>query len=190
MITDFRNLLLIFFTLIYAHYNCISQTNFKWDVKTDSLQDKQSQLYSKTKLFIAETWKSAKDVIQNDDANAGIILVKGISVKNLFYQLNDHKWTYSYKVKFMIKDNKCRIIIDDVACISAIAENKNFGSYNNDWPLMPVADIYPSEKGLRLTGINEERYLKLMNSLKDELQLIVNLYLASMQKPYNEENEW
>ncbi len=35
----------------------------------------KTHLYSATKMFIAEFWKSAKDVIQNDDKEAGIILI-------------------------------------------------------------------------------------------------------------------
>ena len=83
----------------------IGQTNFKWD-KIDSIQKNQNELYSITKMYIGETWKSAQSVIQNDDKEGGSILVKGLSVQSLFFQMNDHRWTFSYTVKFLFKDNK------------------------------------------------------------------------------------
>ena len=159
------------------------QTNFKWDVIIDSLDDNQGQLYSKTKLFIGETWKSAQNVIQNDDKDAGIILVKGISVQNLYYQMNDHRWTFSYSVKFLMKNNKCRIIIEDVYCSAA-----RVAQY--EWPHMPVSDVYPSSKGLKITGVNEKRYVQLMISLRTELQSIVNSYTDYVKKPLFNNSDW
>lgn len=141
-------------------------------------------MYSKTKLFIGETWKSAQDVIQSDDKEGGVVLVKGLSIQNLFYQMNDHRWTYSYTIKFMIKDNKCRVIIDDVKCIGA-----KVGTY--EWAHMPVADAYPATKGMKLTGVNEKRYLTLMSNLKAELQAVVDTYLDAMSKPLaTEDSDW
>lgn len=160
-----------------------AQTDFKWDVIIDSLDDSKSQLYSKTKFFISETWKSAKDVIQNDDKESGLILIKGLSVQNLFFQLNDHKWTYSHTIKFFMKDNKCRIIIEDVYCQSARCQQY-------EWPHMPVADNYPSSNGLKITGVNEKRYLELMTSLKQELQSIVDLYSSAMKKSVVADPDW
>lgn len=164
---------------IFSH----GQTNFKWDIVIDSLEENQSQLYSKTKLFIGETWRSSQDVIQNDDAAAGVILVKGLSVQNLFYQMNDHRWTYAYSIKFMVKDKKCRIVIDNVYCDAA-----RCATY--EWPHMPVADVYPTEKGLKLTGVNEERYLELMTKLKSELQMVVDSYSAYIKNPIANTEDW
>ena len=159
-------------------------TGFKWDVIIDSLDNSKSELYSKTKLFIGQTWKSAQNVIQSDDAESGVILVKGLSIQDVFYQMNNHRWTYAYSVTFMIKDNKCRIIVDNVYCDAA-----RTGSY--EWPRMPVADTYPDSKGLITTGVNEARYLELMSTLKAELQSMVNSYSNHVRKPLIEENsDW
>ncbi len=159
------------------------QTNFKWDVIIDSLDDNQSQLYSKTKLFIGEAWKSAQNVIQNDDKDAGIILVKGLSIQNLYYQMNDHRWTFSYSVKFLMKDNKCRVIINNVYCSAA-----RVAQY--EWPHMPVSDTYPTTKGLKITGVNEKRYLQIMTSLKQELQSNVDSYINYVKKPLVNNSDW
>ena len=151
-----------------------SQDNFKWE-KIDSISKNKNEIYSLTKMFIGETWKSAQDVIQNDDKEGGMVLVKGLSIQSLYFQANDHRWTFSYTVKFLFKDNKYRVIIEDVFCKSA-----RCGQY--EWPHMPVADTYPTEKGLKTTGVNEERYLEIMTSLKKELQSIVDRYESYLKK--------
>ena len=145
-----------------------AQTNFKWD-EVDSISKTKTELYSLTKMYIAETWKSAQDVIQNDDKDGGMILVKGVSIQKPFYQMHTHNLVFSYSVKFLFKDNKYRIIIENVYCQSHRVEVY-------DWALMPVADTYPTEKGLRITTTNEEKYLEIMASLRNELQLIVDGY--------------
>jgi hypothetical protein len=172
-----------FIAIVLFFSNGYCQTNFEWDVIIDSPDNSKSELYSKSKLFIAETWKSAQDVIQNDDSESGVILVKAKSVQNLYFQLNDHRWTFDYSIKFLMKDNKCRIIIDNVHCEAARA-----GTY--EWPHMPVADRYPETKGLIRTGVNEERYLKVMTMLKSELQMIVDSYSAYVRKPLVNDSNW
>lgn len=172
---------LLTLTFLFIGLVSFGQTNFKWDVITDSLEDNKSQLYSKTKLFIGETWKSAQNVIQNDDKEAGIILIKGVSIQNLYYQMNDHRWTFNYTIKFLMKDNKCRIVIEDVYCSAA-----RVAQY--EWPHMPVSETYPESKGLKITGVNEKRYLTIMTSLMQELQSIVDTYSTAVKKP--NDSDW
>jgi hypothetical protein len=64
----------------YSYHIANGQANFKWEV-TDSSKKSASEIYSETKMFIAKTWKSSNEVIQNDDKEAGIILVKAISLQ-------------------------------------------------------------------------------------------------------------
>jgi hypothetical protein len=162
--------------------NVIGQTNFKWD-KIDSIQKNQNELYSITKMFIGETWKSAQSVIQNDDKEGGSILVKGLSVQSLYFQMNDHRWTFSYTVKFLFKEKKYRVIIEDVYCQSAVCAQY-------EWPHLPVADDYPIEKGLKLTGLNEERYLEVMTTLKKELQNIIDGYEDYLKSSKSNNGDW
>ncbi len=160
----------------------IAQSNFKWD-KIDSIAKNSDEIYSITKMFIGETWKSAQDVIQNDDKTGGMILVKGLSIQTINYQLNDHTWRFSYTVKFLFKDSKYRIVIENVYCEAA-----RCAEY--EWPHMPVADTYPSEKGLRTTGVSQERYLEIMAALKQELQSIVDGYKQYLDTPKSNNGDW
>ena len=63
-----------------------SQTDFKWE-KIDSVPKTKYQIYSDTKMFIAENWKSVQNVIQNDDKEAGLILVKGTTSIDMPFML-------------------------------------------------------------------------------------------------------
>jgi hypothetical protein len=155
-------------------------SGFVWN-KTDSITKTKNQIYSDTKMFIAETWKSAKNVIQNDDKEGGMILVRGASVQSQFFQLNDHTWTYFYHVKFYMKENKFKIVIDNVTCESAIC-----GAYN--WPLLQPNDgEYP---GYVKTSLSEDRYQELMTSLKNELQSIYYGYLKYIKTPSASIEDW
>ena len=78
-----------------------TQTNFKWE-KVDSVAKNKAQIYSDTKMFIAEYWKSAQTVIQNDDKEGGMILVKGTTDYSFSPMwLVTSKYNYSYSVKFL-----------------------------------------------------------------------------------------
>ena len=103
--------LFIFFALI--SYYSSAQENFKWE-KTDTISLDKKTIYSLTKLFISEKFKSANYVIQNDDKDAGIIVVKGACQKNTTFVLNDYTYSYSFTIIFRIKDNKYKITLDFV----------------------------------------------------------------------------
>lgn len=180
-----KNTRILLFAIIFTFINTISfgQTGFKWDVIIDSLNSNQNELYSKTKLFIAETWNSAQNVIQNDDKAGGIILVKALNIQILNFQTLDHKWVYKYTVKFFMKNNRCRIIIDNVFCESAMCRQE-------EWPLLQPSFNYPSSKGLRITGINEKRYMQLMTSLEQDLQNIVSSYKEYVKEPLINNSDW
>lgn len=147
--------------------SAFAQSNFRIE-RVDSVSKTKSQIYADTKMFIAETWKSANDVIQNDDKENGMILIKGVTIQSKYYQMNDHKWYYSYTVKFLMKEGKYKVILEDVKCTNAYA-----GTYK--WPLIEFCENceYP---GYMKTSINEKRWTELMDSLKNEFNGIVNAY--------------
>jgi hypothetical protein len=53
--------------------NLFSQSNFKWE-RVDSCGKTKDVLYTDTKIFIADSWKSAQNVIQNDDKDGDNII--------------------------------------------------------------------------------------------------------------------
>jgi hypothetical protein len=160
-----------------------AQTNFAWDEIIELDGQSKDQIYSKTKLYVADTWKSANDVIQNDDKEAGLILLKGSTMQNLVYQTLDHKYYFSYTIKLYQKDDKARMTIDNVNCTNVIVTG------NYDWAKPPVADAYPEDKGMKLTSMTEKNYLKLMEMLKSDIQLIADKFKSDMVKPLATEND-
>ena len=133
----------------------------------------KAQIYSDTKMFIAETWKSANDVIQNDDKDGGMILVKGTTIQNVSIGMSKNSFTYSYNVKFLMKENKFKILVENL-------------NYNNG----PTAawdgyDLKPQEvfPGLIKAGISKKVWTGLMESLKIEMQSIVDRYEKAIKLP-------
>lgn len=145
---------------------------FIWE-KIDSTKKTKEQLYTDTKLFIADEWKSAKDVIQNDDKEGGNILVKGLSNQITFNSLGaTYSYTYIYNVTFKFKDSKYKFVIDNVKCYSTIGS-----SFDNKLFIEPhdLADCpYMGKKF-------EEKCDLVMNSLKSELQDILEDYQKVIQ---------
>ena len=172
----------VLFAVMALCLSCLTsqaQENFQWDV-IDSIPKTKDQIYSDTKMFIAEQWKSAQNVIQNDDKEKGIILLKGNSIQKRFFQLNDHIWVFVYTVKFYMKDNKYRIVIDNIYCESA-----RCAQY--DWPLLPITLDYP---GMMKTSLNKERFIEIMVTIQAEMQLIVDKYKSFMQTESTIEEDW
>jgi|WetSurMetagenome_2_1015567.scaffolds.fasta_scaffold540464_2 hypothetical protein len=88
-------ILLICGSLIFAA--SFGQVNFIWE-KTDSIPMTKSQLYSTTKMFIAEFLNSPKEaVILNDDKEAGVIFVKAFVTT---IAEGNNMYIYDYNVTF------------------------------------------------------------------------------------------
>jgi hypothetical protein len=71
-------------------------------------------LYSQLNEWIALKYRSAKDVIQLNDKENGIIIVKGIFANIEFAGLAGNR-DVLHSITFKIKDGKMRVIITDMA---------------------------------------------------------------------------
>lgn len=171
--------------LLFLSLFTFSQTNFKWD-KIDSCSKTKSQIYSDTKMFISETWKSSKDVIQNDDKDGGMILIKGMTHINIKQGISPLTvYWYSYNIKFFMKDNKYKIIVSDVSCNDAICTNNSGSSH---WPLITACDNceYP---GYWKCSLKEPNYNLLLSTLKQNLQDIVDSYEKTIKSQSQNSND-
>ncbi len=158
-----------------------SQSNFKWE-KSDSISKTKIEIYSITKLFISEYWKSSQDVIQNDDKEAGIILVKGISNKFTFTSMGaTYAYKYSYNVTFRMKDSKYKFTIENVKCYSTVGS-----SFDNKLIIEPhELDNCPYKE--KKFG---EKCNQIMTSLKSELQSISDNYENAIKSAKKTEGDW
>jgi len=176
-------ILLVCGSFIFA--SSFGQMNFKWE-KTDSIAKTKSQLYSATKMYIAKAWTSSKDVIQNDDKEAGVILIKGRNVQSFTIRLGlcPMKYIYNYSVTFKMKDGKYKITMDNVYCSSAIGGT----DYASLRPLEPSDIIpYPFKTG---GIISRNRAEQMMQSLKADLQVLVDNYLIYIKATDSTNDSW
>lgn len=161
-----KTILLITFLSIVFKFN--AQENFQWQIK-DSVNMSMDEIYSFTKQFIGQTWKSAKDVIQNDDKDNGSILVKGLTSPIVFAHMGaTYSYTYSYELIFKMKNNRYMLELNNVKCHSTVGS-----SFENKLFIEP--DKCPSGNKKF-----EEKCNQLMIDLKAQLQNIVDLYTKSI----------
>lgn len=170
-----RMILFVFATFIAL--GSFSQENFQWD-KIDSVNKSKDQIYSDTKLFIAEKWKSAAAVIQNADKEDGNILVKGEAHMTSSYLLNAHKFSFSYTVRFFMKDKKYRIQIDNVS-------NYSHTCQGNIWNNVKPVDNYEGD-----TNLPEKKGREMFAQLKAQLQSIVDDYSTYIKQDSGNKSDW
>lgn len=87
--------------------------NYTGVVQADSMSAKSLQ--SRAKLFVAEAFKSAKDVTQMDDPDGGIIMVKGTMAPVIKAPLLGHiEYGYvSFTIKIQVKDGRYKYTFSD-----------------------------------------------------------------------------
>ena len=81
------------------------------------LSGSKTELYTKSRIWFSETFKSAEAVLQMDDKDAGIMIGKAYSdiyVSNKFYDEDDIKTKAYFTIKVQVKENKCKLEIYDV----------------------------------------------------------------------------
>jgi hypothetical protein len=158
-----------------------SQNQFKWE-KIDTIGKTKEQLYTDTKIFIANTWKSSQDVLQNDDKDSGIIILRGSSSQKINYLLTTFHYIYSYTVTFKMKDNKYKISIDNVFCDKAYLIGK---IDNNICKIEPFDGEYiKCKRGFMGNAtLPENKALELMEKLKSEINYIFYGYELYINSP-------
>lgn len=123
---------------------------------------KKNDLYIRAKLFFAEQFKSAKEVIQLDDKEQGIILGKGltkISYWNIFSKTYEDLF---FTLKFELKDYKFRYTISDIT----------HSTYK-----------FPVEMYWKNTGMTK----KIRKAISESLQDLSNMIESEMKKPLNKD---
>ncbi len=161
--------MIIVFVIGMIALQSYGQDGFKWN-KVDSVNKTKSQIYSDTKMYIAKTWNSAQDVIQNDDKDGGSILIKGLYTKDISMVggMQVYRYVYNYTVSFLMKDNRFKIILNDVHC-SSVTFMTN--------PSMNLPKVEPFEGECPKTGgVNKSKVVDMMVDLKIKLQNIVDSY--------------
>jgi len=103
-------------------------------------------LFSRAKLFVAQSFKSAKDVIQMDDHYAGMLVVKGNIVPLIKIPLVG-KTEYGYAhftMKIQVKDGKYKYTLSD---FDHEAHGQNQGSGGPMMNPKPACGTFVMSKG-------------------------------------------
>jgi hypothetical protein len=154
------------------------QSNFEWHIK-DSVNKTKTEIYSLTKQFIGMTWKSAQDVIQIDDKDGGVIIVKGLSHSITFKQLGaTYAYTYSYAATFKMKEGKYLFEINNVKCHSTVGS-----SFDNKLFIEPHEKEKCDYSGKKFGAKCDQ----LMSDLKLELQAISDAYVKTIS---SDNDDW
>lgn len=76
----------------------------------------KEQIYAATKIWIAENFRSAKAVIEDDDKNAGRVIGKGIIAYPCsgLSCLGKEDWKISFTMRVDIKDQKYKITFTNI----------------------------------------------------------------------------
>lgn len=177
---------LIVLVLAWAGINAYAQKDFKWDIVTESSKAK-AQLYADVKNFINGSWQVAgKEIMQEDEAK-GFIMAKGNVNVTRGPKIGPWVYNFEFNVKYYVKDNKHRIVVDNVFCTSATMSTT---SSHMDVPRPPVSDNYPEEKGKKITGLTKKMYTNLMDKLKANIQETVDSYLKFMSSDTSIDTDW
>ena len=165
--------------LVIAFNGLFAQSKFVWE-KTDSIPKTKSQIYFDTKLFIAEHWK-ANNVTQLDDLENGVLLIKGNSTQSFFFasfSRIEYIYVYGYTIKFLFKDGKYKIVLNNVYCKSTSCVGNSDGAYIPE-PIEPFEDFenIPVTRDL----FPKKVVIELMTKLKSDLQKIIDSYETTIK---------
>jgi hypothetical protein len=142
----------------------------------DAKERNKSELYASINKWISINYNSAINVIQLNDLESGIIIVKGINeleynntTKQIYPKMKDMpellKVRFNHLIEFNIKDNKFRIIYKIIGLNSEEYDNLFFNCINLDTIDNNAIQKYnlANEELLRKGGIGKEKRDALLN---------------------------
>jgi hypothetical protein len=157
---------LIIVAIVFYSTTTLGQSNFQWE-KVDSVSKSKNEIYSLTKLYISENWKSAQEVIQNDDKDGGIILIKGASIEEFAFMGGVYVYVYKYTMTFKMKDNKYKMKSSGVKVTKlAPFEGENC----------------PDTGTFKAPGLPKKKAIIMMSEFKQNLQSLVDSYPEYIKK--------
>ena len=176
-------LFIVMFVLIALS---MSAQDFKFEIVIE-VSKTQAELYSLSKMFVADFWYSAKNITQNqDDASYTIQLkaIKNIEKKAGMGLVNSYE--YKYSVKLQSKDNKCRIQIYDIECTEAY--QAGLGSQYQIPKIQPFTGNSTNQKTKSLgKGISKDKAVEMMQELNSFFNSIIESYDKQLQSS-NDDN--
>jgi len=148
--------------------------------RVDSVKLSKPKLKEATMAYIAETWKSANDVIQlNTDDQ---IIIKG-SKEVAFNEMGTYSYWFTYSIKFQFKDNKAKMSITDIY--------NEYGIYKGTTKI-PALDLSYKDEDVcpSIWKINapKKQVVPAMKNLENEFNSLIEKYFNFLNN-YNVEND-
>lgn len=185
---NMKNILLII-TIAFFAFNAKAQELTFSEVKTVDSTFTKDDLYLKTKMWFANTFKDAKEVIQLDDKENGIIIGKGsISIYHsqaVFAKQGDYTGYIRFTIKVQVKDGRYKYELYNFVHSGKTA---SFG-------LLTTDNNCPVKISMTTQGWRDKSWNEIKNKATYEAQslinsLYVNLSKANINSKNNDNEEW
>lgn len=143
------------------------------------------ELFDRSKLWVAENYKSAKDVIQYESKDAGEILCKGlfnvvfVGKRMLGQSL---KYVTYCAVKLSVKDNKAKIEVYD------IRYEYDYYISNTLYTSKSTPEDYKSKD--MMGSARRENTQKLLDLTNDEIQSLITSFESAIKKKSAKSSDW
>jgi hypothetical protein len=135
----------------------------------------KDEIYTKTKLWIAQSYKSPQDVLQLDDKESGVIVIKGI------FEISPAYVHYTFTIK--IKDGKMKLDTDHIYSDSSKG-NPNYGwGYAEEW-------IEGKCNGYKQPKFTLKQLSNIANTTIDKINSLYNSLESSIKEPLLIEEDW
>jgi hypothetical protein len=133
------------------------------------------QLYSRAKLFVAENFRSAKDVMQLDDKESTTLVAKGVMVPIIKIPiLGNSEYGYvHFAMKIQTKDGKYRYVISDFDHEGRVGQEHSGGSLLNH---KPACGTFEMSKGYwyQIKRVTNKQVLSFIQQLEKEMKSPLN----------------
>ena len=166
MINYFKISIICFFTLIAVKSNAQENLTFSKVIQTDSVG--KTKIFTTINDWFATTYKSASDVIQMSDKEAGIIIGNGsmsYGFGKLAYSCYDGY--IKYTIKIYVKDNKYKVELTNFMH-SGNGPQCNLG-------IITTSDVYTS------SGMSKNAHNKVWEDIKLKIEQNSNDIFISLE---------
>ena len=165
-------------------YDSIPKVDGKYEYTEIIVLDstyKKEILYKNSKLFFANVFKSAKDVIQYDDREEGKVIVKGNfsvegSQSSVLLPHFTEEWKVNFSLEIFSKDGKYRYRLYDLSILRIADSDVIFP--------ISVDDAYKETQ----TGITKKLDKKLFVDMLYEIKSTISTLKSYMSKKTNTSN--
>lgn len=154
---------------------------------TKDVEATKAQLFSFTKMFVADKWQNANDALVNADEETGIVQIKSETQKTVKQGMGiGCIYDYSYTVRIRIKDNKYKVEIYDVQCTGAKQTGMG-GNYTVPYIEYFEGDTPKGKTQSMGRGANKKQAKQVMDDLREEFSEIMTSYSAYIESNSNDD---